>query len=44
MGFSPTPSREEGSQVENNPNVLSTSLERALITDSTTSKLLMDAN
>lgn len=44
MGFSPTSSREEGSQVENNPNALSTSLERALITDSTISKLLMDAN
>ena len=35
MGFGLTPSREEGSQVENNPNLLSTSLERALIIDST---------
>lgn len=31
----PTPSREEGSQVGNNPNTLSTSLEPALIIDST---------
>lgn len=44
MGFGPTPSREEGSQVENNPNLLATSLERALIIDSTISKHLMDAN
>ena len=35
MGFGPTPSREEGSQVENNPNLLSTTLKRALIIDST---------
>lgn len=35
MGSCSTPSREEGSQVENNPNILYTSLERALIIDST---------
>lgn len=35
MGFSPAPSTEEGSQAENIPNLLSTSLERALIIDST---------
>lgn len=35
MGFGPAPSREDGSQTENNPNILSTSLEHTLIIDST---------